>query len=223
MCLKSINDYFPHTFTRKTHPAKLNMAMFSPFNQADWPMAGVLRGNFVAGSIKEVSMALNIPYDNQLQKEFQNLIESILGNIVYCMNRKSDSFYFWLTVLKDFGNNISPRLQRLIKSVIIIPFSSSEAERAFSLMGYIKSKSRNRMATSTLTDHMRLAINAPKIMDAKEYTVEYLKKHDPCDHSSSVEPYYEEAEMTEEDAYADELEEWDRFEDILLTGKASFY
>ena len=201
---------------------KLNMKIFSPFNQAEWPVADILRGTFDVGSIKEVSRAVNIDYDSGLQKEFENLIQTIMKSITYCMNRKSDPFYFWLSVLQDFGNNLSPKLQRLIKSVIIIPYSSSEAERAFSLMSYIKTKSRNLMGVDTLNAHMRVAINSPKIMDAKEYTVEYLKNHDPCDHSSTK-SYFEVEDETEEDAYADELEQWDRFEDILLTGKASFY
>ena len=71
--LKSITKYFPHTFTRKTHPAKLNMAMFSPFNQAEWSVGEISRGNVQVGSIKEVAAAVRIPFDNQLQKEFENL------------------------------------------------------------------------------------------------------------------------------------------------------
>ena len=78
------------------------------------------------------------------------------------------------------------------------------------------------MGHDTLEAHMRVAINSPKIMDVSEYTVEYLKKNDPCD-QSSTKPHFASEEEIEEDAYSDELEEFDRFEDILLTGKASFY
>lgn len=216
--LKTIENYFPHTYSRKTNPAKLNMEIFSPFNQELWQW----QGNLAVGSIKEAAKAVNIEYTIALQNEFEKLVQTMKMNIMYCMNKKSDPFYFWLSVLKDFGSNMSPKLRQLIKSIIIIPWSSAEAERAFSLMNFLKTKLRNRMGHDSLQAHMRVAINSPKIMDASEYTVEYLKKNDPCD-QSSTQPHFAFEEEFEEDVYSDELEEFDRFEDILLTGKASFY
>ena len=62
--------------------------------------------------------------------------------IFFCNFKESDPVDFWVSVLMKF--DMSRDLEKLIKSTIIIPVGSADAERSFSQMNLIKSKLKSR-------------------------------------------------------------------------------
>ena len=79
----------------------------------------------------------------------------------YCTFKKSDTVPFWVSVL--FKYDMSRDLEKLIKSSIIIPMGSADAERSFSQMNIIKSKLKSRMKPDLLDAFMHINLNGPKL------------------------------------------------------------
>ena len=61
----------------------------------------------------------------------------------YCDYKKSNPVYFWQAVVRKFPT--SEPLKKLIKSAIVIPLGSADAERSFSELNLIKTKHKSRM------------------------------------------------------------------------------
>ena len=80
---------------------------------------------------------------------------------------------------------MSKELEKLIKSSIIIPMGSADAERSFSQMNLIKSKHKSRMQIQLLDSEMRCNLNGPKLswFMAKNYVHGYtiVDSHRKCD------------------------------------------
>lgn len=75
--------------------------------------------------------------------------------------------------VENVGNNLS----KLVRTVMAIPASSADAERAFSILKHIKSSRRSRLSYVTVDDLLRIWLNGPSRLDdfpsarlAKKYT-----------------------------------------------------
>ena len=88
---------------------------------------------------------------------------------------------FWSVVLRKFPT--TPELKKLIKSAIIIPLGSADAERSFSTLNLIKTKHKSKMQLPQINSDMTININGPKIQwfVPKNYLSSYMSKHDKCD------------------------------------------
>ena len=53
----------------------------------------------------------------------------------------------------------------MIKIVLVLPASSADAERSFSIMNHIKHKRRAKLNTKNLENLMRLRLNGPRELD----------------------------------------------------------
>ena len=121
-----------------------------------------------------------IEHENKRLKLQQRLIIQQQEHF-FCDFKNSDPVLFWEVVLRKFPT--SPPLQRLIKSSIIIPLGSADAERSFSALNIIKSKHKNRMKLEQINSDMVININGPKMswFVPKNYLDAYTRRHDKCD------------------------------------------
>ena len=82
--------------------------------------------------------------------EWRELVERLLDDADFCRTRGLHPADFWTHYLTKrdayFGGNV----KRLVQIVLSLPVGSSDAERAFSHMNIIKTKSRNRMSVALM-------------------------------------------------------------------------
>lgn len=79
---------------------------------------------------------------------------------------------------------IKKKIKKLIKTVLVLPMGSADAERSFSIMSHIRTSRRSRLASSTLDALMRIRINGPDSLNsfnALKYTKLWIKKHKRTD------------------------------------------
>ena len=121
-----------------------------------------------------------IEHENKRLKLQQRFIIQMQEHF-FCDFRNSDPVLFWEVVLRKFP--ISAELQRLIKSSIIIPLGSADAERSFSALNIIKTKHKSRMQLEQINSDMTININGPKIslFVPTNYLDAYISNHDKCD------------------------------------------
>ena len=67
----------------------------------------------------------------------------------------------------------------LIRTVLVLPANSADAERSFSIMNHIKNERRSKITSDNLDSILRLRINGPKQLDrfpSAKYARAWLKK-----------------------------------------------
>ena len=136
----------------------------------------------------------------------------------FCNFKKSDPMKFWVSVLLKF--EMSKELEKLIKSSIIIPMGSADAERSFSEMNLVKTKHKSRMQIELLDAEMRCNLNGPKLswFIPKNYIHGYtvVDGHRKCDVEFQDKRHIQKLEKTPE------IEEKDRLEAQRL-GKSTWH
>ena len=83
--------------------------------------------------LKKLLSYFNIKYKPEFFKNFKGLVEKLMDPNVYpdwCKHEESPPSLFWQIVLGS-GIEIDPDLKQLIRTLLVIPVGSSEAERAF--------------------------------------------------------------------------------------------
>lgn len=73
----------------------------------------------------------------------------------------SNTVAFWGEVFNhrdSCGNQVFNQLGHLTLNVLSLPYSNAEIERIFSQMNIVKSKSRSRMKTETLSEILKTSI-----------------------------------------------------------------
>ena len=215
-----INVFFPGEGQK--NKAKLKMSAFDPLDNQKWPSTENGIENYTPESIKDLAKIFNVQYNNNLQKEFNKLVKTILENSLenepqeqeeqmkrsmgdfYCRHRKDDPLLFWIWVLEEFGSNMSENLKLLIKRVLIVPMGSADAERAFSYLNLVKTKVTNRLEDDSLDAILRIQLNGREYwkFTPRKYSIEYKKKHILCDsrfQSPKKSPVIEKTKKTEVD------------------------
>ena len=99
----------------------------------------------------------------------------------YCNYKKSNPVYFWQVVLRKFPT--SQPLEKLIKSAIVIPLGSADAERSFSELNLIKTKHKSSMKIPQINSDLNINLNGQKVTQfvPKNYLSYYSQHHDKCD------------------------------------------
>ena len=67
----------------------------------------------------------------------------------------------------------------LIKTLLVLPIGSAEAERAFSIMNHIRPSQRSRLQPQTLDATMRIRLNGPTSVEgfnAVKYAKTWISK-----------------------------------------------
>lgn len=109
--------------------------------------------------------------------DWGNLLVSIIENEKFCdyKNQKTDTYAFWSFYLNEVGIVWTERTLELIRTVLVIPIGSADAERGFSVMNHIKGERRSRLTGKHVEDLMRIRINAPD--DLRKFpAAKYAKK-----------------------------------------------
>ena len=132
---------------------RVAMKIFDVLDQTTWPVSPAKKLAYVPGSIEPIKALFGVANDD-LQQEFERVVAAILADRkLYCRNKRSPPVLFWAKVLRQIEMRIE--LKSLLLKVLCIPFSSSDAERTFSLMNIIKSKERTRLSTFMLDHYLR--------------------------------------------------------------------
>lgn len=96
-------------------------------------------------------------------EEWQVLLMSIVKSNNYCTIKRdeAEAVDFWSNLLSwneiAWGDNI----RKLVETVLVIPISSAEAERGFSVMNHVRNDRRKRLSGEHLEDIMRIKLNGP--------------------------------------------------------------
>ena len=89
--------------------------------------------------LKKLCSFYGLTYSRQVFTSWIDLIKELFKEgSPWCQIRESYPSSFWMSVLSTgYQYDMDPVLVRLIKSIIVTPMGSSEAERAFSVMNKI--------------------------------------------------------------------------------------
>ena len=90
-------------------------------------------------SLKTLLGYFGISYRSNFFQNFKVLVEKIMDPSKYpawCTTKADIPSLFWMKVLGS-KLEIDPELQKLVKTLLVLPLGSSEAERAFSNMNKV--------------------------------------------------------------------------------------
>lgn len=97
--------------------------------------------------------------------EWTNLLISMIQEDGYCDRLSKKPENFWPYYLRKTNLNWGTTIVRLIRIVLVLPASSADAERSFSIMNHIKYDRRASLTSENLDHLMRCKINGPKQLD----------------------------------------------------------
>ena len=99
----------------------------------------------------------------QTLQDWDKFLEKLLERADF-QQRKNNANYveFWNKYLNDPNLPQSNAVKYIIKCSMVIPVTSAEAERSFSIMQHIKYNRRARLTTSNLDAMIRIRMNGPK-------------------------------------------------------------
>ena len=103
----------------------------------------------------------------------------ILGSMFYIEHKYDDPQDFWSSLIQSGEIRIPPSMKRLIETTLVLTTSSADAERVFSVLTYVKNKYRNKMATKSTQNALRIKINGPELPkpDIFAYAQAWTLKH----------------------------------------------
>ena len=148
--LENIDKYLPEE----------KLETFSIMDNRDWgtevPIVKILAES--EAKLKELCTMFGIVYEPAVFDSWKNLLEKIKEDTFpYCYIHSSMPAAFWMKILNS-QFTIHPKLQRIIKASIVIPYGSAEAERAFSAMNRLKRNERNLLNSDTLGLFTKMSI-----------------------------------------------------------------
>ena len=123
----------------------------------------------------------------QLLKDWQEMLKNLITNLdVRCDIIENKPHIFWSSVLKNSeALQLKVSVKQLIRTVLVIPVSSSDVERSFSFMNIISNIHTNIEGVS-LESLLRIVFNGPNRLSefrafdyAKEWV--YERHHSPAD------------------------------------------
>lgn len=103
----------------------------------------------------------------ELGNEWSNLLRNILDEDDDCLVRQryTQTAAYWSLLLKSQNIEWTPRVEKLVKTMLVITTGSAEAERGFSIMNHIKYDRRSRLSPKHLEALLRIRINGPDDMN----------------------------------------------------------
>lgn len=102
---------------------------------------------------------------------------SIIESEHFCTYKttNAESYAFWSHFLNTQSIVWTERTKKLIRTILVIPIGSAEAERGFSIFNHIQTSRRSRMTGRHIEDVLRVRIN----------TVDSLEKFSAIKYASS--------------------------------------
>lgn len=118
----------------------------------------------------------------RLVSDWGELLISIIDSEDFCIYKthNTETYVFWSHFLNTQGIVWSERTTKLIKTILVIPIGSAEAERGFSIFNHIKTSRRSTMTGKHVEDVMRVRINTPDSLEkfaAVKYAAQFVKEN----------------------------------------------
>merc|ERR1712029_331755 len=111
-------------------------------------------------------------------KNLMELRTNIMSdNDFFCEAAKSKPTSFWTRVLRKY-DDIDVQIKEMVQVALTMPLGSASAERSFSVMNWIKPKSKSQMKPELLNALAFLRMNGPRVsqLNVEQYTIEYIGK-----------------------------------------------
>lgn len=175
--IDSIKSYFPEDNTK-------NFDIFLPTNIPNE------ESKIISYGVIEIKSICTFFKWNQNDKdcgillnEWIVLLRSIISSPQFCNlhNDQTTIFAFWSQFLKMPSIAWTEKTKKMIKTILVLPVGSAEAERGFSILNILlNSKRTNRLTLEHVNDIMRIKINAPDEIEsfaASKYAKEWVDKH----------------------------------------------
>ncbi len=100
--------------------------------------------------------------DTNIVEDWKKLQEDLTISDEWCSMKGSSAKVFWKHYLTSRDLTMSDELRNIIRSVLVTPISSADAERGFSILFHTRSNRRSRLTAEHLDGILRLRINGPK-------------------------------------------------------------
>ena len=97
-----------------------------------------------------------------LHNSWKNLLEDLTTSDEWCSMKGSSVKEFWQHYLSSPHLEMSTELRNIIRSILVTPISSADAERGFSILFHTRSSRRSRLTAEHLEGNLRIRINGPK-------------------------------------------------------------
>lgn len=164
--VEHIENYFPEG----------TLANFEILNPKNWDLEPGHIFHYGTAEIKELAQKLCPQFNaDSIATQWRNIISEVVQNEnqEFCKFRNGRPSTFWKHYLGK-ERTWPSEITQLLKTALVLPIGSSDAERGFSTMKYLK---RNRrLLKSTHLDHlMRIRINGPDDI-SRFHAVKYAKK-----------------------------------------------
>jgi hypothetical protein len=141
-----------------------SLKLFEVFDPSEWPKSPNLLGTFGLQEIAQLCNLLDLDDSLITTQQWTVLIKSIRAdNDFWCLMKESRHINFWSSVIGKF--NIEKQLLYLIKTVLILPIGSADAERAFSIMNHIRTKRRSQLSDQNMEALLRIRLNGPNELE----------------------------------------------------------
>ncbi len=116
-------------------------------------------------------------FENQtvrITESFQHLLTRISEKSSFHTDRCGHFKDFWSLQLSDENLPWTFQTEQIIRSILSLPLSTSECERGFSVMKYIKDEKRFNLKPETLEASLRCKINGPR--DERNFDARYYAR-----------------------------------------------
>jgi len=161
-----------------------DLADFEVFHPESFDLPRVLDRSFGTEEVQRLAVRFRLSGETVVS-QWQNLVYQLASRNDYEELIKLQPYVLWPKVLGETTlTGMGRELRKLVRTLLVIPASSADAERAFSYMNLIKSQRRTAMSSSTLDHLMRVTINAPA--DITKFSTARLAKQWQGIHTSQV-------------------------------------
>lgn len=171
--IDQIKSYFP---TPDLKPFKI-------FRPNQFPTNAGIAITYGAFEVNRVCDILQLGACLELVKDWGNLVVSIVDSDSLCKfrsNPKTETHVFWSHYLNEVGIIWTKRTQDLIRTILVLPIGSAEAERGFSVLNHIKNKRRSKLTPAHMQDIMRIRLNGASELErfpAARYALSFIKEN----------------------------------------------
>ena len=152
--IEQIDSYFP--FSEFQH--------FDDFIPDRLPTHSTAATNYAIESVRKISDTYGAN-SNTVIEQWLQLIQKLPETKTFIDFRKSDPITFWGKVLADRNLPWHPEIKMFVRSLLVLPIGSADAERGFSIFNHIKYDRRSLLKQETLDAILRIRINGPTISE----------------------------------------------------------
>ena len=126
------------------------------------PTTGGATLNYGIRSLRKLAERLHFPIDT-ISDQWQILIRKVVESNEFATIRQGDDITFWGKMLALNELPWAKEIKEFIKTILVLPIGSSDAERGFSILKHARYDRRARLIQETLDAILRIRINGPDI------------------------------------------------------------